>query len=401
MSNALLTTDKIADRALMRFSEACTALKAIPKTYESEFKGAPKIGDEVRVAIPQHAVIRHGRVSQPAPLQTLVRPVTIQDQVGFDLSFSSAELALDIDEFDRRYLSQQVADLAVNVESAVQRLMYQWTPNQTGTPDGQWTKIAYANLAKKFIEDNGGGAGTKKMIYNNAAEATLIQGMSGLFNAQKQIDVQYEEGSIGRVSGFDWFSSTVAPVHTNGTGNSSYDTDSPGATQTGSSIHIDTGTGTIPKGSIVTFTGLKAVHPQTKENLGYDRSFVVTEDYPGGEGDIQIYPAIVATGSEQNVANALADGVDMVIAGTASDSYGINLAFRPEAFQFVTVDLPELTGWKNSRRSYEGVSMRVVEGSDLSNDLNLMRFDIMWGFGALRPEWACRVANDPANLTPA
>jgi hypothetical protein len=91
----------------------------------------------------------------------------------------------------------------------------------------------------------------------------------------------------------------------------------------------------------------------------------------------------------------------MLIQGTASDSYGINLAFRPEAFQFVTVDLPELPGWKNSRREYEGVSMRVVEGSDINNDLSLTRFDIMWGFGALRPEWACRIANDPASLTPA
>lgn len=397
MANALLTTDKIADRALMRFSEACTALKAVPKTYASEFKGAPKIGDEVRVPIPQHASIRTGRVSQPAPLQTLVRPVTIQEQCGFDLSFSSAELALDIEEFDKRYISQQVADLAVHVEAAVQTLMYQWTPNQTGTPDGQWTKIAYAGLAKKYIEDNGGGAGAKKLIYNNAAESTLIQGMSGLFNSQKAITEQYTEGSIGRVAGFDFFSSTVAPIHSRGSANASYDVN--GANQTGDSVAIDTGTGTIVVGDIVTFAGCTAVHPQTKQSLGYLRQFVVTSALSAGE--IGIYPPIVTSGSEQNVTASPTDGGDVVILGTASDTYGINLAFRPEAFQFVTVDLPELTGWKNSRREYEGVSMRVVEGSDLSNDLNLMRFDIMWGFGALRPEWACRIANDPANLTPA
>lgn len=396
MANALLTTEKIADRALMRFSEAATALKAVPKTYASEFKGERKIGAQVDVPIPQHAVIRHGRVSQPAPLQTLVRPVTIQDQVGFDLSFSSAELALDIEEFDRRYISQQVADLVVNVESAVQSLMYQWTPNQTGTPDGQWTKIAYAGLAKKLIEDNGGGAGTKKLIYNNAAETTLIQGMAGLFNAQKEISEQYTEGSIGRVSGFDFFSSTVAPVHTRGSANASYDIN--GANQTGSSIAIDTGSGTFTVGDIVTFAGCYAVHPQTKLSLGYLRQFVVTAALSGA-GNLQVYPAVITSGSEQNVTASPTDGGDVVVQGTASDTYGINLAFRPEAFQFVTVDLPELSGWKNSRREYEGVSMRVVEGSDLSNDLNLMRFDIMWGFGALRPEWACRVANDPANLT--
>lgn len=400
MSNAFLTTDKIADRALMRFSESATALKAIPKTYASEFKGEAKIGDEVRIPIPQHAVIRHGRVAQPAPLQTLVRPVTIQDQCGFDLTFSSAEWALDIEEFERRYLSQQIADLVVSVEAAVQQLMYQWTPNQTGTPDGRWTNLAYANLAKKYIEDNGGGAGQKKLILNNSAESSLIPAGASLFNPAGEISKQYLEGEFSRAAGFDWYSSTVAPLHTNGAG-AGYLSDTPAATQTGSSIHVDTGTGAVTKGSTVTFGGVYAVHPQTKVSLGYLRQFVVTEDYAGGEGDIQIYPAITASGSEQNVSNALADGQAMTVLGTASDSYGINLAFRPEAFQFVTVPLPELPGVENSRREFEGISMRVARGSDIMNDLTIMRFDLVWGFGALRPEWACRVANDPANLTPA
>lgn len=400
MANELLTTDMIADRALMRFSEACTALKSIPKDYVKDFKGTPKIGDELRVPIPQHAVIRHGRVAQPAPLKTLVRPVTIQDQVGFDLQYTSAELALDIEEFDRRYLSQQIADLAVNVEAAVQELMYQWTPNQTGTPDGQWTDVGYANLAKKYIEDNGGGKGQKKLILNNAGETTLIPNMSGLFNPSREISRQYEDGVITRSAGFDWISSTVAPVHTNGDGVvGAYRVN--GANQTGSSITIGTGTGVITKGSIVTFAGCVAAHSQTKASLGYLRQFVVTEDYAGGAGNLQIYPAIVTSGSEQNVtASPTSGGGGVVtIAGTASDTYGVSLAYRPEAFQFATVDLPELSGWKNSRREFEGISMRVVEASDAVNDMNLTRFDIMWGFGAMRPEWACRIANDPANLT--
>ena len=398
MANALLTTDLIVDRALMRFSESLTFLKSIPKTYQPEFEGTPKVGDEVRVPIPQHAVIRDGRVATPAPMQTLVRPVTIQGQLGFDLTYSSAELALDIEEFDRRYLSQQIADLAVTVEARALALAYKWTPNQTGTPDGQWTKIAYANLAKKFIEDNGGGKGTKRMLTNNAADTTIIPALSGLFNAQKQIDVQYEDGVMGRASGFDWSSTTVAPVHQRGTANASYDIN--GANQTGSSIAIDTGAGTFLVGDIVTFAGCFAVHPQTKDNLGYLRQFVVTEDLAAA-GNLKVYPAVTVTGSEQNVTASPTDGGDVVILGTASDTYGINLAYRPEAFQFVTVDLPELKGWQNSRREFEGVSMRVVEASDAVNDTNLTRFDIMWGFGALRPEWACRVANDPGALTPA
>lgn len=399
MANQLLTTDMIADRALMRFSEALSFIKTIPRTYDDSFKSkAPAIGETLRVPVPQHAVVRHGRVATPAPLKTNLRPVKIIDQIGFDLQYTSAELALDIEEFERRYLSQQVADLAVSVEASVQELAYQSIPNQTGVADAPWTKLAYANIAKKYIEDNGGGPSTKKMLINSTAQTTIVPALAGLFNAQKQLNTQYEDGEMGRASGFDWNSSTVMPTHTNGAG-ANYQVN--GASQSGPQITLKTGTGAIPKGTIVTFAGAVAVHPQTKKSLGYLRQFVVTEDYAGGAGDLSIYPELTVSGSEQNVVGYPTNSGAVTINADASSTYGVSMAYRPEAFAFVTVDLPELSGWKTSRRQFEGVSMRVTEGSSLVNDMNLTRFDIMYGFGALRPEWACRVINDPADLTPA
>ncbi len=399
-NNQLLTTDLIADRALMRFSEACSFLKTIPKTYANEFKaGGYAIGDTVRVAVPQHAVIRHGRVATPAPLDTIIRDVKVVEQIGFDLQYTSAELALDIEEFDRRYLSQQVADLAVSVESAVQRLAMLSIPNQTGPgASAQWTQLAYANIARKYIMDNGAGPATMKMLMNTASETTLIPALAGLFNAQKQLDTQYEDGVMGRASGFDWNCSTVTPVFTNGAGTGYLVA---GGGQSGSSINVDTGTGALPQGTIITFTGVTALHPQTKASLGYLRQFVVTQDYAGGTGALQIYPALTLTGSEQNVNATPADNAPITVDQPASSTSGISLAYRPEAFAFATVDLPELAGWKTSRRQFEGVSMRVTEGSSIVNDMNLTRFDIMYAFGALRPEWASRIVNDNGNITPA
>lgn len=399
MANQLLTTDMIADRALMRFSEALSFIKTIPRTYDSSFtEGAPAIGDTLRVPVPQHAVITSGRVAAPAPLQTIIREVKILDQLNFSVQYTSSELALDIEEFDRRYLSQQVADLAVTVESKVQQLAFDSIPNQTGDPAAQWTQLAYANLARKFIMDNGAGPSNLKMLTNSSAETTIIPALAGLFNSQKQLDVQYEDGVMGRAAGFDWNSSTVSPIHTNGTG-ANYQVN--GATESGSSITLKTGTGAITKGSVITFAGAVAVHPQTKASLGYLRQFTVTQDFPGGAGEIQIYPALTVSGSEQNVTGYPTNSGAVTIAGAASSTFGGSMAYRPEAFAFVTVDLPELSGWKTSRRQFEGISMRVTEGSSLINDMNLTRFDIMYGFGALRPEWACRVANDPSLLTPA
>lgn len=272
------------------------------------------------------------------------------------------------------------------------------TPNQTGDTAARFNNIFYANLAKKQIEDNGGHKGTKKMLLNSAGEVQIVDSLKGLFNAQKQIAVQYEEGEMGRAAGFDWSSTTVMPRQLRGAG-AGYLVN--GANQTGSSLIVDTGTGTVLKGEIITIVGVNAVHPQTKQNLGYLRQFVVTEDYAGGAGTISIYPAIVTSGSEQNVTAVAADNAAITIAGTASTPYGINLAFTKDAFTFGTVDLPEYPDRPCSRRVYDGISMRVAQGSDIVNDQFIMRFDIMCAFGALRPEWASRVANNDTLLTPA
>jgi hypothetical protein len=396
MPNALLTTDKIADRALMRFSENATFLKGINRDYDDSFaQKEAKIGDTLRVPIPQHGKYRKGRVADITPLQTIVRPVTVFGQRGFDIQYSSAEMALDIEEFDRRYLSQQVADFVINLEAEVLAMAVAATPNQTGPitdPFDATNTIFYSNMAKKLIEDNGGFKGTKKMLLNSTAEVQTLNARSGLFNSQKQISVQYEEGEMGRAQGFDWNTSTVLPVQLRGTGDGDYDTN--GVAQVGSSIGIDSGLGTILKGEIVTFAGVNAVHPQTKQNLGYLRQFVVTEDFAGGTGNLQVYPAVVATGTEQNVSNAVADGQAVVIAGAASTPYPISLAYTRDAYTFGTVDLPEYPDRPCSRRVFESISMRTATGSDMVNDVIMMRFDIMAAFGALRPEWAARLGDD-------
>lgn len=399
--NQLLTTDMIADRALMRFSEQAIFLRSINKEYDDSFaKKEAKIGDTLRVPIPQHGKYRKGRVADPNPLQTIVREVKVFGQRGFDLQYSSAELALDIEEFDKRYISQQVADFVVNLEAEVLGMAVAATPNQTGPITAAFSKlntIYYALLAKKQMEDNGALKGTKNLLLNSSALVQTVDSRSGLFNAQKQIAVQYEEGYMGRAEGFDWNSTTVMPSQLRGSGNANYDTN--GTNQTGSSIGIDTGTGTILKGEIVTFADLYAVHPQTKQNLGYLKQFVVTEDFAGGTGNLQIYPPVIATGSEQNVSGPVVDGKDVVIAGTANTPYNISLAYPKDAYTFGTVDLPEYPDRPCSRRVYDGISMRVAQGSDMINDLFMMRFDIMAAFGALRPEWATRLG-DNGSLTP-
>jgi hypothetical protein len=80
--------------------------------------------------------------------------------------------------------------------------------------------------------------------------------------------------------------------------------------------------------------------------------------------------------------------------GSASTTYLQNLMYHKEAFQFVTADLPLMGGTHNcARRVMDGLSLRVWFDGDIRNDELLCRIDILYGFAALRPEWACRITN--------
>lgn len=394
MANQFTTTDKVADYALMKFSENATFLKGVNREYDDSFgRKDAKIGDTLRVPVPQHGLVRRGRIADPTPLQTITRNVSVFGQRGIDVVFNSAEMALDIEELGRRYIDQQVADLVVSIENEVLQMAIQATPNQTGpvtTDFSTANSLFFANHARKIQEDNGAFKGAKEMLLSTSANLRYVDSLKGLFNAQKELEVQYKEGYMGRAAGYDWNSSTVMPLQSRGTSNAAYTVT--GGGQTGSAITVGAGTGTILKGEVITFAGAVAVHPQTKQSLGYLRQFVVTADFAGGAGAISVYPAVTTTGSEQNVTASPTAGGAVVIPGTSGVAQDISLAFTKDAFTFGTVDLPEYPDRPCSRRVYDGISMRVAQGSDIINDQFIMRFDIMCAFGALRPEYACRLA---------
>ena len=44
-------------------------------------------------------------------------------------------------------------------------------------------------------------------------------------------------------------------------------------------------------------------------------------------------------------------------------------------------------------KQYDGLSIRVWQDSDIRNDELLTRIDMLYGFSAIRPQWACRLSN--------
>jgi hypothetical protein len=75
--------------------------------------------------------------------------------------------------------------------------------------------------------------------------------------------------------------------------------------------------------------------------------------------------------------------------GSPNSTYTLGLMYHKDAFTFATAPLPLMAASEKCvRRTYDGLSIRVWQDSDIRNDEMLTRIDILYGFAAIRPEWA-------------
>lgn len=405
MANSLLTSTTILNRAMAVLFQAPTFLDKVNTQYDKSFfgKGVGPNGATGYVRVPQRAVIRDGRVMQIQNQNDITRPVSISKYKGVDTGATSLELALDIDDYQEQFIDPKIPDLVAAVEadvlSTVLPLVYHASGDYGLFNDNSTVLGAGAILDNNLAPR---GPGERHLLCNVGGASQMVGTNLALQNPSQVISDQFRSGLMGRnVLGFDWYQTSLMPNLTRGSANASYETATGGAnlttTDTYSTIDIDTGTGTFKAGDIVTIEGVYDVHPQTKANLGYLKQFAVYEDSAGGSVTLKIVPPIQTSGSEQNVSNTPGADKDVLPLGTASTLYQQNIAFHKDAFYFVTADLPmpKNMGVDVAQRTWKGVTMRFMQGFDITQDMFVSRFDIAYGAGVLRPELAVRIPNIP------
>ncbi len=393
MANNTAVIQLVTKESLMVLSEKLTFLKRINRSYDSAYaKTGAKIGQTLNIRVPGHGVVRNGRVANLQDLNDKTVPLTVSTQLGVDLGMSSADYALSIDEIRSRYLEPRMTDLAAAIESSIMQTVIPGISNIVGA-GGALTSFGTVLTATQILNDNLAPAGsTRTFLLNNSAEVQAVSAFKLFFNNQTQIGNQYEDGSMGRAGGFDWYNSSLMPAHTRGTA-SGYVVN--GAGQSGSSLIVGTGTGTFAVGDSFVIAGVYAVQAQTKQMLGYLKQFTVTAAYAGGGGTITISPAIVTTGEYQNVSTGPATAAAITVFGTSGQVWGENIAFTKDAFAAAFVDLPLPPKKDAARANFQGISLRLINDFDTVNDMFISRVDVIFGAAVLRPELAVRVPNDP------
>lgn len=390
MANTILTPDMITKEALRILHQKANFIGSMNRAYDDSFaQSGAKIGDSLRIRLPNRYTVRTGATLSAQDTTEQQTTLQVSTQKGVDLNFTSNELTLSLDDFSKRILEPAMAQLAASVESDAFNMIKD-VPNVVGAAG---SAVTFKNVleARKKLSDNLAPTSDRNLILNTQDNVDLVDSLKGLFQDSAEISKQYREGMVGRTAGFNGiYENTLIPNFTNGAG-TGYLVN--GGSQSGASLIVDTGTGALPKGTVFTIANVYAVHPESRLSTGVLQQFVVTADYAGGGGTVSIYPSIVASGALQTVNAAPADNAAITVFGTASDTTTTSLAFHKDAFTFATADLVMPKGVDFAAREvYDGISIRVVRQYDVNNDAFPCRLDILYGYKAIRPQLACRIA---------
>src|ERR1700760_1433378 len=118
-SNTNLTPDQILAKALVILHQKCNFIGAVNRQYDSSFaqEGA-KIGTSLRIRLPVQYTVRTGANLSVQNSVSQNVSLTVNTQTGVDLSFSSNELTMTINDFAALHLEPAMAVLAANIESS-------------------------------------------------------------------------------------------------------------------------------------------------------------------------------------------------------------------------------------------------------------------------------------------
>ena len=384
----------------MRFKNNLPFVSSISHEYDERFN---KIGDSLALRDSARYVANDGAdiTSQIQDTTETSKTLTLDTRKNVAFSFTSKELTLNIDKFAERYLHGAALALANKFESDGLTLAYQSATNIIGTP-GTTPATAQVILDAGARLDNNGAPvdGKRTLIVNPAAQASLVNAFSTLFNAPTELSKQYRSGRMGTALGFDFSMGQNVRVHTvGGWGTSPQLTAQPAAGATTLAISwTGSATGVAKKGDKFTIALAYAVNPITGDTLNYLQEFTVTANTTAvgsAIASLPIYPAVKFSGAGQTVSAQPTSSAALVLkSGTAAALYPQNIAFHKHAFCYAMGELDVPQGTHFAARSTDkdsGLSLRMVSDYEVLTDTFVTRVDAIYGFCARRPEWAAVV----------
>lgn len=405
MANVLLTIDMITREAVRLWKNTNAFLQNIDTQYDDSYaQDGAKIGDTLRIRLPNDFTVRHGPAAQPQDTAEQSITLVLGTQSGVDISYSSKSRTLSLDDFSRRVLAPAVNNLAGDVAQDIMSGADGGICNITANLDGSNNILKPNNetylTAGAILDNNSAPVGNRKVVNSPITESRVVAGLAGLLNPSGAISRQYTTGRMYEALGFDWMKDQTVLIHTDGA-LAQASAAIAGANQTGLSITVAALANGLAIGDIIEIAGVNAVNRITKTTTGTLRQFVVTAAVAAGATVIPIYPALIPAVGGQSVQYQTVDvspldgaAVNPAMGLAASTQYRKNFVFAPDAvtMAFADLDIPKGVH-EAARETFDGVSMRMITDYMVGTDQWITRLDVLYGYKWVRPEWAVIVAD--------
>lgn len=413
MSNSLLTNDIITKECLMALKNQLVFTRGANKEYSEEFaKTGAKIGNVVNVRKPVRYEVTEGAALNIQDSEDQSIPLTLDKHYHVGMAFSEKDRTLSIDKFRERYIDNAVIALANKIDSQFYIDMYKQVFSSVGVPSASALPSTLKGFA--FAKAKAMALGAPKGMYSAVVdplvEATLVDGLKGLFQSSERIADQYESGEMGLAGGMKFMMSQNVAKHTAGAVAGTPKISTTVSANGTATLALDGITGSISgcykAGDVITIANVYAVNPQTKQSTGELAQFVVTADTNSSGGSIAslpISPAINLTGAFKNVNRAPTDEDTVSLFGAAITYANVvapqNLVYHKSAFAFASADFELPTEGVKAARAVDkdaGLSLSMCSQYDIVNHRTIHRLDFLGGWKCVYPELAARVVGQPA-----
>lgn len=389
MPNNFLTTDLISNVTAAKFVSNNSMLMTANRGLEGDFQlSSYKIGDTVQLREQNSFIVGDGPVISLQPTVETSRTLTINHQYNTSMNYSSKDLTLKIDEFEKRYISPMVREITRQMEADIATLAIQSLYHYTGTAG---TPVASFNTvdavgAQMLNFDMNSSTEDWAMALSINDGHTLKSALANFFNPTLNSEIDLRS-ALGHLSYFDVYQNQSIRKHLAGTFSNTGSVQVNGVVTSGSVIPMKGFTpnavGVLLQGDLIDIAGTNAVSPLGRVALDQDIQFVVTADVNAdgaGNANVPISPSIISdtANPKRNVSNPLLNNAVVTTPGT----YMSNLAYTGSGLYIVVPPLMDLQV-PYSRvvtDKQANVSIRVTMAGDIINDQNIMRMDVLCGF---------------------
>lgn len=370
-----------------------------------------KIGSSLDIRRPIRVIGADGQAFQPEGLVRVTVPMAIAYWNQESFVYNDTEEAMFLDDNKRlAYLKPHAVNLANKVDRYMLQYMQSITPNYVGTPGSTPTTLDTYNSAETQLNQLLALDSGRSLVYNSTFGQQIVKAGQTLFNNQRSISSQYNEGQQwietkgkeGEYGNFKFYRDEQIPSGTVGTYAGSGVVN--GGTQSGVNIATNgwnSGSLSLSQGNYsdrFQISGVTRINGQSRLSLpGVLMQFAVISPITDttGSATLNVFPALIPSGPYQNCSGFPATNSAITIAGASGASCTTAFYFQEEAFTWASIKLQNVSEFGAKCYTMTDpetqLSMRTIWQWDNRLGEVTVRMDFVWGMAQTYADYAAGV----------